>query len=67
MRREQYNKPVASPERSPNFIMPLLRAHNIRGTVPNRESVPPDDLGNLVCESLISTGMRQENLLYGWR
>jgi hypothetical protein len=61
MGREDNNQPVAAPEGFANFIVPLLRANDVRSTVPDRDSMTSQYPLNPLCETPVFCGVRQEN------
>ena len=55
--REDEDKPVATPERCADLVVPLLRSLNIDFAVPDRNSVAAQDTSQLSHEGSILAGV----------
>ena len=62
-RRENKNEPVATRQGPANFIMPHLGADYVDVTIPDRDSMTTQNIGQVVDERTIRIGMGEKDFV----
>jgi hypothetical protein len=65
--RKYDDKPVTPPQRSTNFIVPLLRPQNLCWRIPNSDAVLLQDCCQPCYKRLIRAGLRKKHLAWQHR